>query len=112
LDRVDLVIEGAASGEASERPFVERVHGGGERGRCGGLILCICRALVYRVDNKCRCNIRFVSLSFQLPAFDGFGTGFLIFNLTRDLSKFSVLLTVPSLSRPDLGAAAGGAVAR
>jgi hypothetical protein len=55
-------------------------------------------------------DILLVSLSFQLPAIDGFGTGFLIFKVIFFLSVFSAPLTALASSKPDLGAAAGGAV--
>lgn len=58
-------------------------------------------------------NVLAVSLSFQLPAADGFGTGFLIFSVTFFLSAPTASLTALVSRRPSLEeAAAGGAVAR
>jgi hypothetical protein len=53
-----------------------------------------------------------VSLSFQLPAIEGLGTGFLIFNVIFFLSAFNVSLTALVSKSPDLeDTAAGGAIA-
>jgi hypothetical protein len=50
------------------------------------------------------------SLSFQLPAIEGLGTGFLIFNVIFFLSELNVFLTAPVSRSPDLDeVAAGGA---
>ena len=57
-------------------------------------------------------RILMVSLSFQFPAIDGLGTGFLILIVIFFLSVFSASLTALVSRRPDLeGAAAEGAVA-
>jgi len=60
-------------------------------------------------------DILVVSLSFQLPAIDGFCTGFLIFRVTFFLSAVtavSLIAIAVVFSRADLeDAAAGGAVA-
>lgn len=59
----------------------------------------------------CCGGILIVSLSFQLPAIEGLGTGFLIFNVIFFLSVFNVSLTALVSKSPDLAAAAGGAEA-
>ena len=58
-------------------------------------------------------DILVASLSFQFPAIDGFGTGFLIFNVIFFFSERIDSLTALVSNSPDLGgdAAAGGAVA-
>jgi hypothetical protein len=58
-------------------------------------------------------DILMVSLSFQLPAIEGLGTGFLILSVIFFLSVFNASLTALVSRSPDLeAAAAGGAVAR
>jgi hypothetical protein len=58
-------------------------------------------------------DILMVSLSFQFPAIDGFGTGFLIFNVIFFLSVLKASFTADVSSNPDFeDAAAWGAVAR
>jgi hypothetical protein len=57
-------------------------------------------------------NILVASLSFQFPDMDGFGTGFLIFNLIFCFSDLMAFLTAPPSNSPvpDVEPAAGGAV--
>jgi hypothetical protein len=68
---------------------------------------------LYQAVTRAVVDILIVSLSFQLPAIDGFGTGFLIFNVIFFLSTPNVSFTAFVSRSPDLdGAAAGGAGAR
>jgi hypothetical protein len=57
-------------------------------------------------------NILVASLSFQFPDIDGFGTGFLIFNLIFCFSDLMAFLTAPPSNNPvpDAEPAAGVAV--
>jgi hypothetical protein len=54
-------------------------------------------------------DILMVSLSFQLPAIDGLGTGFLILRVILFLSAFNVSFTAFRSRSPDLDDAAAGA---
>jgi hypothetical protein len=68
---------------------------------------------MHQVMTRAAVDILMVSLSFQLPAIDGFGTGFLIFNVIFFLSALKVSFTAFISRSPDLDdAAAGGAGAR
>jgi hypothetical protein len=68
---------------------------------------------MHQVMTRAVVDILIVSLSFQLPAIDGFGTGFLIFNVIFFLSTPNVSFTALVSRSPDLdGAAAEGAGAR
>jgi hypothetical protein len=68
---------------------------------------------MYPLMTRVGLDILMVSLSFQLPAMDGFGTALLIFNVNFFLSTVKASFTAFVSKRPDLeAAAAGGAEAR